>query len=51
MLGHKNPSVTLRIYADLFGSGLDAVAVSLDAKIAKRSKACPEHLLTVVASG
>lgn len=34
MLGHKDPSVTLRIYADLFDSDLDAVAVSLDAKIA-----------------
>jgi integrase len=34
MLGHKDPSVTLRIYADLFESDLDAVAVNLDAKIA-----------------
>jgi integrase len=34
MLGHKDPSVTLRIYADLFDSDLDAVAVNLDAKIA-----------------
>jgi integrase len=34
MLGHKDPSVTLRIYADLFDSDLDAVAVELDAKIA-----------------
>ena len=33
MLGHKDPSVTLRIYADLFDSDLDAVAVSLDARI------------------
>jgi hypothetical protein len=33
MLGHKDPSVTLRIYADLFDSDLDAVAVNLDAKI------------------
>lgn len=31
---HKDPSVTLRIYADLFDSDLDAVAVNLDAKIA-----------------
>jgi integrase len=29
MLGHKDPSVTLRVYADLFDSDLDAVAVSL----------------------
>jgi hypothetical protein len=34
MLGHKDPSVTLRIYAGLFDSDLDAVAVNLDAKIA-----------------
>jgi hypothetical protein len=34
MLGHKDPSVTLRVYADLFDSDLDAVAVNLDAKIA-----------------
>jgi integrase len=34
MLGHKDPSVTLRIYADLFDSDLDAVAVNLDVKIA-----------------
>jgi integrase len=34
MLGHKDPSVTLRIYADLFDSDLDAVAVNLDAKMA-----------------
>jgi hypothetical protein len=34
MLGHKDPSITLRIYADLFDSDLDAVAVNLDAKIA-----------------
>jgi integrase len=34
MLGHNDPSVTLRIYADLFDSDLDAVAVNLDARIA-----------------
>ncbi len=34
MLGHKDPSVTLRVYADLFDSDLDAVAVNLDVKIA-----------------
>lgn len=33
MLDHKDPSVTLRIYADLFDSDLDVVAVELDAKI------------------
>ena len=35
MLGHEDPSVTLRIYADLFDSDLDAVAVSLDARISE----------------
>jgi hypothetical protein len=34
MLGHKDPSITLKIYADLFDSDLDAVAVNLDVKIA-----------------
>ncbi len=34
MLGRKDPSVTLRIYADLFDSDLDALAVNVDAKIA-----------------
>lgn len=34
MLGHKDPSITLRVYADLFDSDLDAVAVNLDVKIA-----------------
>lgn len=29
MLGHKDPSVTLRVYADLFDTDLDAVAISL----------------------
>jgi integrase len=29
MLGHKDPSVTLRVYADLFDTDLDAVAVAL----------------------
>lgn len=33
MLGHKDQSVTLLIYADLFDSDLDAVAVNLDARI------------------
>ena len=31
MVGHKDPSVTLRIYADLFDSDLDQVATKLDA--------------------
>jgi integrase len=50
MLGHKDPSITLRIYADLFDSDLDAVAVNLDAKIASSVQACPKHLSTVAAS-
>ena len=29
MLGHKDPSVTLRIYADLFDTDLDAIAATL----------------------
>jgi hypothetical protein len=32
MLGHKDPSVTLRVYADLFDTDLDTVAESLHAK-------------------
>lgn len=31
MLGHKDPSVTLRVYADLFDDHLDDVAAKLDA--------------------
>lgn len=34
MLGHKDPSVTLRVYADLFDTDLDAVASALDLKCA-----------------
>lgn len=32
MLGHKDPSVTLRIYADLFDTDLDAVAATLHSR-------------------
>jgi integrase len=32
MLGHKDPSVTLRVYADLFDTDLDAVASALHAR-------------------
>jgi integrase len=35
MLGHKDPSVTLRVYADLFDTDLDAVASALDLKCAQ----------------
>jgi integrase len=38
MLGHKDPSVTLRLYPDLFDTDLDVVAASLHAQYApKRS--------------
>jgi integrase len=37
MLGHKDPSVTLRIYADLFDTDLDAVAVTLHARYSPES--------------
>jgi hypothetical protein len=29
MLGHKDPGVTLRVYADLFDTDLDAVAITM----------------------
>jgi len=32
MLGHKDPSVTLPVHADLFDTDLDGVAASLHAK-------------------
>ena len=35
MLGHADPSVTLRVYADLFDTDLDAVAAALDLKCAQ----------------
>jgi hypothetical protein len=31
MLGHENPQVTLKTYADLFDTDLDKVADALDA--------------------
>lgn len=39
MLGHAKASMTLDVYADLFDDDLDEVAASLDAAIAKASKA------------
>ena len=33
MLGHAKASMTLDVYADLFDTDLDAVAVELDAAI------------------
>jgi Phage integrase family len=37
MLGHKDPSVKLRVYADLFDTDLDVVAASLHAQYAPES--------------
>ena len=34
MLGHSDPAVTLRVYADLFDTDLDAVAAAMDSKCA-----------------
>lgn len=43
MLGHADPSITLRIYADLFDDDLDAVGAKLDALRASGvSPALPE---------
>jgi integrase len=38
MLGHKDPSVTLRVYADLFDTDLDAVATALHGRYADRGE-------------
>jgi hypothetical protein len=38
MLGRKDPSVMLKIYADLFHSDLDAVAVYLGARISESAQ-------------
>ncbi len=35
MLGHRDPSVTLRVYADLFDTDLDAVAASLHSEFSR----------------
>jgi len=37
MLGHKDPSITLRVYSDLFDTDLDAVAASLHARFGVKS--------------
>ena len=39
MLGHAKASMTLDVYADLFDTDLDAVAVNLDAAIAAAARA------------
>lgn len=41
ILGRSDPSVTLRVYADLFDTDLDAVAVALDLK---RAQSVPKRL-------
>jgi hypothetical protein len=48
MLGHKDPSVTLRVYSDLFDSDLDAVAVTLHANYSRQSvlNSCSRALTT-----
>jgi hypothetical protein len=38
MLGHKDPSVTLRVHAGLFDTDLDVVAASLHAKYSPKSR-------------
>ncbi len=45
MLGHKDASVTLRVYADLFDSDLDHIADQLQSNYTARgnvSKMCPQ---------
>jgi integrase len=43
LLGHASAAMTLDVYADLFDSDLDSVAVALDASVSKRGpKASPE---------
>jgi integrase len=44
MLGHKDPSVTLRVYADLFDTDLDVVAASLHVKYSPEK--CAQNVLT-----
>lgn len=44
MLGHKDPSVTLRVYADLFDTDLDAVAANLHAQYGPEK--CAQNVLT-----
>jgi integrase len=48
MLGHKDPSVTLRVYADLFDTDLDAVAATLHAQYSPK---CAQNVLTAAQSG
>ncbi|GAB1644678.1 hypothetical protein KRMM14A1259_51010 [Krasilnikovia sp. MM14-A1259] len=43
MLGHASASMTLDVYAGLFGDDLDAVAIRLDEAVAARDA---DHLRT-----
>jgi hypothetical protein len=38
VLGHKDPSVTLRVHADQFDTDLDVVAASLHAKYSPKKR-------------
>jgi hypothetical protein len=49
MLGHKDPSVTLRVYADLFDTDLDTVAESLHVKYS--ASKCVQNVSTEADSG
>lgn len=49
MLGHKAPSVTLRVYADLFDTDLDDVAVNLHAIYSPEK--CAQSVPTSALSG
>jgi integrase len=44
MLGHKDPSITLKIYADLFDTDLVVVAASLHTKYSPEN--CAQNVLT-----
>jgi integrase len=49
MLGHKDASVTLRVYADLFDTDLDAVAAALHSRYAP--EVLPENVLKMCSRG
>jgi integrase len=52
MLGHKVPSVTLRVYADLLDADLDAVAASLHAKLSPAfTRKCAQNVPTACPQG
>ena len=48
MLGHKDASVTLRVYADLFDTDLDKVGSAIDLECAHYvPKRCPAAMANV----